>query len=204
MTDDVLHVIAKYDNICKYVHLPVQSGSTQVLERMNRGYSREMYMDRIEAIRRIIPGCGISTDIITGFCGETDEDHNATLSLMRWSGYHFAYMFKYSERPKTMAERQFKDDIPESVKSSRLAEVVAMQQELSKVRTAEMKNKIHRVLVEGYSKKSDAFLMGRNTQNTVVVFPKENFKPGDYVDVFVDECTVATLIGKVVEKVISH
>jgi len=196
MTDDVLHIIAKYDNICKYVHLPVQSGSSSVLERMNRGYTREMYMDRIEAIRRIIPGCGISTDIITGFCGETEADHLETLSLMEWAEYHFAYMFKYSERPKTMAERQFKDDIPEEIKSRRLSEVVALQQKLSKKRTTEMKNRTHRVLIEGYSKKSNDFLMGRNTENTVVVFPKENFKPGMYADVFTDECTVATLIGK--------
>ena len=198
MTDDVLHVIAKYDNICNYVHLPVQSGSSAVLERMNRGYTREMYMERIEAIRRIIPGCGISTDIITGFCGETEEDHQETISLMRWSEYHFAYMFKYSERPKTMAERHFKDDISEEVKSRRLSEVVALQQELAKVKTLTMKNKIHRVLVEGFSKKSNDYLMGRNSENTVVVFPKENYKPGDYVDVYADECTVATLRGRVV------
>lgn len=200
MTDDVLHTIAKHENICKYIHLPVQSGSTTVLERMNRGYSREMYMDRIEAIRRIIPGCALSTDIITGFCGETEEDHRQTLSLMEWAGYHFAYMFKYSERPKTMAERQFEDDIPEEIKSRRLAEVVEMQQKLSAKRTAEMRNKVHRVLIEGFSKKSNDFLMGRNSENTVVVFPKENFRPGQYVDVFADECTTATLIGKVVRK----
>jgi len=198
MTDDVLHVIAKHENICNYVHLPVQSGSSTVLERMNRGYSREDYMKRIDAIRRIIPDCGISTDIITGFCGETDEDHQQTISLMEWAGYNFAYMFKYSERPKTAAERNFTDDIPEEIKSSRLAEVVALQQKLAKEKTATMKNKIHRVLVEGYSKKSNDFLMGRNSQNIVVVFPKENYKPGDYVDVFADECTVATLIGKVI------
>jgi tRNA-2-methylthio-N6-dimethylallyladenosine synthase len=198
MTDDVLHVISKHENICKYVHLPVQSGSSVVLERMNRGYTREMYMDRIEAIRRIIPGCAISTDIITGFCGETEEDHRQTLSLMEWAGYHFAYMFKYSERPKTLAERQYSDDIPEEVKSRRLAEVVEMQQKLSAKRTAEMNHKTHRVLIEGVSKKSDDFLMGRNTENTVVVFPKEHYKPGEYVDVYVNECTPATLIGKVV------
>lgn len=200
MTDDVLHTIARHENICKYIHLPVQSGSTDVLNRMNRGYSREMYMDRIEAIRRIIPGCALSTDIITGFCGETEEDHRQTLSLMEWAGYHFAYMFKYSERPKTMAERQFEDDIPEETKSRRLAEVVALQQKLSAIRTAEMSNKIHRVLIEGVSKKSPDFLMGRNSENTVVVFPKENYRPGQYVDVYVNECTTATLIGKVVNR----
>jgi len=198
MTDDVLHVIAKHENICKYIHLPVQSGSTSVLERMNRGYSREAYMDRIEAIRRIIPGCAISTDIITGFCGETEEDHRDTLSLMEWAGYHFSYMFKYSERPKTLAERQYKDDIPEEVKTRRLTEIVDLQQTLSKKRMDGMNGKIHRVLVEGISKRSDDMLMGRNTENAVVVFPKEGFKPGDYVDVLAHSCTAATLIGKAV------
>jgi tRNA-2-methylthio-N6-dimethylallyladenosine synthase len=201
MTDDVLHVIARHENICNYVHLPVQSGSTEVLSRMNRGYTREQYMDRIESIRRIIPGCGISTDIISGFCGETESDHQQTLSLMKWAGYHFAYMFKYSERPKTLAERQYDDDITEATKSRRLAEVVSLQQDLSRNRTAEMKNKIHRVLIEGYSKKSDEFLMGRNSENTVVVFPKENYRKGDYVDVYVDDCTVATLKGNVIKKI---
>lgn len=201
MTDDVLHVIARHENICKYIHLPVQSGSSNVLLRMNRGYTREMYMERIEAIRRIIPGCALSTDTISGFCGETEEDHEQTLSLMKWTGYHFAYMFKYSERPKTLAEREYKDDIPEETKNRRLAEIVALQQDLSKARTAAMNNKIHRVLIEGTSKKSPDYLMGRNTENTVVVFPKEHYSKGMYVDVFVDQCTVATLIGKVVSEV---
>ncbi len=196
MTDDVLHAIARYENICNYIHLPVQSGSSTVLERMNRGYTRESYMHRIEAIRKIIPDCGISTDIITGFCGETEDDHQETISLMEWAGYNFAYMFKYSERPKTAAERLYKDDIPEEIKSRRLAEVVALQQKLAKQKTATMVNKIHRVLVEGFSKKSEDDLMGRNSENIVVVFPKENHKPGDYVNVFADRCTVATLIGK--------
>ena len=200
MTDDVLHVIAAHENICNYIHLPVQSGSTEVLHRMNRGYTREMYQERIEAIRRIIPGCAISTDIISGFCGETEEDHKETLSLMSWAGYHFAYMFKYSERPKTQAERLYEDDISEDIKSRRLAEIVALQQELSKVRTAGMNNKIHKVLIEGYSKKSKDFLMGRNSENTVVVFPKESLKIGEYVDVKVDNCTTATLIGSVVKE----
>lgn len=198
MQDDVLETIAKYENICKYVHLPVQSGSTRMLEMMNRGYSREWYMERIEAIRRIIPGCAISTDIITGFCSETEEDHKETLSLMEWVEYDFAYMFAYSERPGTHAARKFTDDIPEEVKKRRLAEVVALQQQLSASRTKNGLNKIHRVLVEGVSKKSKEHLYGRNSQNTVVVFPKENFKKGDYVNVMVTECTVATLIGKAV------
>jgi tRNA-2-methylthio-N6-dimethylallyladenosine synthase len=158
-------------------------------------------MERIEAIRRIIPGCALSTDTISGFCGETEEDHEQTLSLMKWTGYHFAYMFKYSERPKTLAEREYKDDIPEETKNRRLAEIVALQQDLSKARTAAMNNKIHRVLIEGTSKKSPDYLMGRNTENTVVVFPKEHYSKGMYVDVFVDHCTVATLIGKVVSEV---
>jgi len=196
MTDDVLYVIAAHDNICKYIHLPVQSGSSTVLERMNRGYTREMYMERIESIRRIIPGCAISTDIITGFCGETEEDHRETLSLMKWAGYHFAYMFKYSERPKTQAERLFKDDIPEEVKVRRLKEIVSLQQELSRKRVSEMNNRIHRVLIEGYSKKSEEHFMGRNSENTVVVFPKENLKPGTYADIYVDNFTAATLLGK--------
>ncbi|HEX5002987.1 MAG TPA: tRNA (N6-isopentenyl adenosine(37)-C2)-methylthiotransferase MiaB [Bacteroidia bacterium] len=200
MTDEVLHVIAANENICKYIHLPVQSGSTEMLTRMNRGYSREQYMERITAIRNIIPGCALSTDIITGFCGETEEEHEQTLSLMKWAGYDFAYMFKYSERPKTLAERQYKDDVPEELKSKRLSEIVALQQELSASRTKTMTGKIHKVLIEGTSKKSSEFLMGRTTENTVVVFPREHYKPGEYVNVFAERCTVATLIGKVVSE----
>jgi tRNA-2-methylthio-N6-dimethylallyladenosine synthase len=195
MTDDVLHVIASHPNICKYIHLPVQSGSTPVLERMNRGYSREQYMERIESIRRIIPGCALSTDIISGFCGETEKDHQETLALMSWVGYHFSYMFKYSERPKTLAERQYKDDVSEETKTNRLTEIVNLQQELSKKRMEEMNGRVHQVLVEGPSKRSDEMLMGRTTENAVVVFPKKSFKPGDYVDVMVHSFTAATLIG---------
>ena len=198
MTDDVLYVIAKHDNICKYVHLPVQSGSSVVLERMNRGYSREWYLDRIAAIRRIIPGCAISTDIITGFCGETEEDHQQTLSLMEQVQYDFAYMFAYSERPKTLAERKFKDDVEDEVKRRRLAEVVALQQKKSALRTETGVGKIHRVLIEGVSKKSAEMLSGRNSQNTTVVFPKENFEKGQFVDVLAERCTTSTLIGKVI------
>jgi tRNA-2-methylthio-N6-dimethylallyladenosine synthase len=195
MTDEVLHVMAKYDNICKYIHLPVQSGSTAVLERMNRGYTREWYLGRIEAIRRIIPGCGISTDIITGFCGETEEDHQQTLSLMREVKYDFAYMFAYSERPKTLAERKFKDDVPEEVKKRRLTEVVSLQQENSAFHTHNAVGKTMKVLVEGFSKKSDEMFCGRNTQNTTVVFPKGNLSKGDYVNVKIERCTTTTLIG---------
>ncbi|HXC06012.1 MAG TPA: tRNA (N6-isopentenyl adenosine(37)-C2)-methylthiotransferase MiaB [Bacteroidia bacterium] len=196
MTDEVLYTMARHENICKYIHLPVQSGSSAVLERMNRGYTREWYMSRIEAIRRIIPGCGISTDIISGFCGETEEDHQQTLSLMEWVGYDFAYMFAYSERPKTLAERKYTDDVAEEIKKRRLQEVVDLQQKLSAIQTKKGVGKIHRVLAEGVSKRSDQQLSGRNSENTVVVFDKKNFAKGDYVDVLAESCTPATLIGK--------
>ncbi len=198
MNDEVLYTMARYENICDYIHLPVQSGNTRLLEMMNRGYTREWYMERINAIRRIIPHCGISTDIITGFCSETDEEHKDTISLMEWAQYDFSYMFAYSERPKTLAERKYKDDVPEETKKQRLYEVVALQQKLSGARTKLGLGKVHRVLVEGISKKSDEMLSGRNSQNTVVVFPKGEFKKGDYVNVLAERCTVATLIGSVV------
>lgn len=199
MTDEVLHVMAKYDNICKYIHLPVQSGSTRVLEVMNRGYTREQYMDRINAIKRIMPECAISSDIITGFCTETEEEHQETLTLMEWVEYDFSYMFAYSERPKTLAERQYKDDIPEEVKKRRLTEVIALQQKLSEKKTKAQVGKVHRVLIEHESKKSADMWMGRNTQNTVVVFPKGNYKKGEYVNVLVEKCTATTLIGKAID-----
>jgi tRNA-2-methylthio-N6-dimethylallyladenosine synthase len=198
MNDDVLHMMAKYDNICNYIHLPVQSGNSKVLEMMNRGYTREWYEDRMKAIRRIIPNCGISTDIISGFCGETEEEHQDTLSLMELVKYDFAYMFMYSERPKTLAERKYKDDVPEEVKKRRLQEIVDLQRKHSTIRTAEGVGKVHRVLIEGFSKKSDDMLMGRNEQYLVVVFPKLHYKKGDYVNVFADRCTSGTLIGNVV------
>ena len=198
MTDQVLEIIAKHHNICKYIHLPVQSGSTRLLEMMNRGYSREWYLDRMAAIQRILPGCGISTDIITGFCSETEEDHEMTLSLMRTINYDFAYMFAYSERPKTLAERKYADDVPESVKKRRLAEVVDLQRASSKSRTEMGVGKTHEVLIEGFSKKSEEMLMGRNSQNTVVVFPKGEHKKGDYVLVKAHSCTPSTLIGEVI------
>jgi tRNA-2-methylthio-N6-dimethylallyladenosine synthase len=199
MTDDVLYTIAKHENICNYIHLPVQSGNTRILEMMNRGYTREWYMNRIESIRKIIPDCAISMDIITGFCSETEEEHNDTLSLMEYVKYDFGYMFAYSERPKTLAERKYKDDVPAEVKSRRLAEIVELQLKHSAERTKEGLGKVHRVLVEGVSKKSKEQLFGRNSQSLVVVFPKENYKPGDYVNVLAEECTGATLIGKVVK-----
>ena len=199
MTDEVLHTMAKYDNICKYIHLPVQSGSSRVLEMMNRGYTREWYLDRIATIKRILPDCGISTDTISGFCGETEEEHRDTLSLMEAVKYDFAYMFMYSERPKTLAERKYQDDIPEEVKKRRLQEVVELQRKHGAQKIQDGVGKLHRVLIEGVSKKSEEMMMGRNTQNIVVVFPKANHKKGTYVNVQADSCTTTTLIGKVVD-----
>lgn len=199
MTDEVLYAMAKYENICSYIHLPVQSGNTRVLDIMNRGYSREWYLKRIDTIREIVPDCGISTDIITGFCTETEEEHQDTLTLMQQVKYDFAYMFKYSERPGTQAARKFEDDIPEEVKGRRLSEVIDIQMDNSLESNRKDLGKVHRVLVEGTSRKSDEKLQGRNPQNKVVVFPRENYKVGDYVNVFVDDCTSATLIGTAVK-----
>lgn len=198
MTDDVLHVMAKYDNICNYIHLPFQSGNSRVLEMMNRGYSREWYLDRVNAIRRIIPDCAISADVIAGFCSETEEEHQDTLSLMEEVKYHFSYMFKYSERPNTLAQRKFEDDVPEEVKQRRLSEIIALQQEHSFEQLKKDIGKTYKVLVEGVSKKSDKELYGRNTHNSVVVFPRGNYKAGDYVDVKINDCTSATLLGEAV------
>ncbi len=198
MGDDVLYAMAKHENICKYVHLPVQSGNSDVLEKMNRGYTREWYLDRIAAIRRIMPDAGISADIITGFCGETEEQHQDTLSLMEEVQYEFAYMFSYSERPKTLAERKYEDDVPTEIKSRRLTEIVDAQRRHSEIRTKQGLGKTYRVLVENVSKKSTEMMSGRNTQNTVVVFPKGNLKKGDYVNVLITSCTSGTLIGTVV------
>ncbi|MGZ3885162.1 MAG: tRNA (N6-isopentenyl adenosine(37)-C2)-methylthiotransferase MiaB [Bacteroidia bacterium] len=198
MTDDVLHVMAKHENICKYIHLPVQSGSSEVLEKMNRGYTREWYLDRIAAIRRIMPDAAISADVITGFCGETEEQHRETLTLMEAVQYDFAYMFAYSERPKTLAERKYTDDVPEEIKKRRLTEVVDLQRKHSELRTKQGVGKTHRVLIESISKKSDQMFSGRNSQNTTVVFPKGNHKKGDYVTVLATSCTSSTLIGEVV------
>jgi tRNA-2-methylthio-N6-dimethylallyladenosine synthase len=200
MTDDVLHIMAKYENICKYIHLPVQSGNTDVLKRMNRGYTREWYMNRINAIRRIMPTAAISTDIIAGFCNETDEEHAETLSIMKEVVYEFAYMYKYSERPKTLAERKFIDDVPEAVKQKRLEEIIAIQHENSFTRNKVSVGKTFKVLVEGVSKKSDQMLFGRNSQNAVIVFDRGDIQPKTYVDVRINECTSATLIGEVVNQ----
>lgn len=199
MTDEVLHTMSRYENICKYIHLPFQSGSTVVLDRMNRGYSKEWYLQRIEAIERILPDCAVSADVITGFCGETDEDHNHTLNLMEKVKFSFAYMFKYSERPKTLAQRKYKDDIDEPLKQKRLSEIIDLQMKHSLERTKEYVGKVCEVLVEGPSKKDKEYLSGRNSQNTTVVFPKEHCMPGDYVNVLIEKCTAATLIGKAVK-----
>jgi tRNA-2-methylthio-N6-dimethylallyladenosine synthase len=199
MTDEVLEVIAKHENVCNYIHLPVQSGNSEVLKRMNRGYTREDYLDRIEAINRIIPGCAISTDIITGFCDETDEEHKETLSLMREVKYDFAYMYKYSERPKTLAERRFEDNVPEDVKGKRLIEIIDLQQEHSLEHHKKKIGEIQKVLVEGTSKRSDDDMHGRNSENVRVIFPKGNFGKGEYVMIKIKNCTAATLQGEVVE-----
>lgn len=199
MTDDVLEVMAKYENICPYIHLPVQSGNTEVLYRMNRGYSREWYLDRISAIKRIVPDCAISTDIITGFCGETEEEHNDTLSLMDSVAYDFAYMFKYSERPKTLAERRFEDDVPDDVKGRRLNEIIEKQLSHSLASHKMQIGRVDKVLVEGPSKRSADFMCGRNGRNSMVVFPKGSFSKGEYVMVKISDCTSATLMGEVVE-----
>jgi tRNA-2-methylthio-N6-dimethylallyladenosine synthase len=200
ITDDVLHVMARYDNICKYIHLPVQSGSTRILQLMNRTYTREWYMAKIDRIREIIPSCGISSDIIAGFCTETEEDHKDTLSLMEYSGYDMSYMFFYSERPGTLAQRRYADDIPEEVKKKRLQEIVSLQNELSRQSNEKDIGRTFEVLIEGDSKKSGEDWMGRTSQNKVIVFPKKDHpcSKGDYVHVKVTGCTKATLLGEAV------
>jgi tRNA-2-methylthio-N6-dimethylallyladenosine synthase len=190
----------KYDNICKYIHLPVQSGNSRILEMMNRTYDREWYMGRVDAIRRIIPECAISTDVIAGFCSETEEEHQETLSMIDYVKYDYAYMFMYSERPGTLAAKRYEDDIPEDVKNRRLNEIVAKQRQYSHERLLEQVGKVQKVLIEGFSKKSDKDYCGRTDQNAMMVFPvDERFKPGQYVNVLADRCTTATLIGKIVD-----
>ena len=198
MHESVLHVIAKYDNICNYIHLPVQSGSTRILKEMNRQHTREEYMALIDKVRSIISDCSLSQDMITGFPTETEEDHQDTLSLMEYVKYDFGYMFAYSERPGTLAARKLEDDVPEPVKMRRLQEVVDLQQKISAERTARFMDQVVEVLIEKSSKKSDAHWSGRNSQNTTVVFPKEHYKVGDFVNVLVTDCTSATLIGEAV------
>lgn len=200
ITDDVLFTMAKYENICKNIHLPMQSGSSRVLDLMNRGYSREWYMAKAKRIREILgEDCGISSDMIAGFCTETEEEHRETLSMMREIVYDYAYMFFYSERPGTLAAKKYPDDISEEVKKRRLEEIIALQNEHSTLRNERMVGKTQRVLVEGFSRRSEDFLQGRNTDNKVVVFPKEKFKKGQYVNVLIERSTRGTLIGKAVE-----
>ncbi len=199
LSDDLLKVIAAHDNICKSIHLPVQSGSSRMLKLMNRNYTREWYTERVESIRKHLPDCAISTDIITGFSGETEEDHKDTLSLMRWAEYDYAFMFKYSERPNTIAAKKYKDDVPETDKSRRLDDIIAMQQELSLISNKKDVGKVFEVLVEGVSKRSSEKLYGRNSQNKVVVFLRAHHNPGDYVKVRIESCTAATLRGAEVQ-----
>ncbi|RXG28019.1 tRNA (N6-isopentenyl adenosine(37)-C2)-methylthiotransferase MiaB [Leeuwenhoekiella palythoae] len=198
MTLDVIRTMAKYPNICKYIHLPVQSGSDRILKEMNRLHTRQEYFELIDNIREIIPDCAISQDMITGFPTETEEDHQDTLSLMEYVKYDFGFMFAYSERPGTLAARKLEDDIPLDVKKRRLAEVIALQQEHSLYNTQKQVGKTVEVLIEKASKKSDAEWAGRNSQNTVVVFPKEHYNVGDFVNVEILDCTSTTLLGKAV------
>jgi tRNA-2-methylthio-N6-dimethylallyladenosine synthase len=195
MTEDVLHSMVKYPNICNYIHLPFQSGSTRILKLMNRQHTRKEYMALIDMIWDIIPDCTISQDIITGFPTETEEDHQDTLSLMEYVKYSFGFMFMYSERPSTLAARKMEDDIPLKTKKRRLTEIVDLQQKHSAFRTSEFLGKTVEVLIEKESKRSDQHWSGRNNQNTMVVFPKENYKLGDFVNVNINDCTSATLIG---------
>ena len=200
MTDQVLKTMAKYENICDYIHLPVQSGNSRILKLMNRGYTREWYMERVDTIKRIIPGCAISQDIISSFCSETEEEHKDTLSLMDYVKFDYGFMFKYSERPNTKAARKFEDDVPEEIKSRRLTEIIEKQRAHSMMHNQSRVGKTYKVLVEGLSKRSDKHLFGRTTHNTVAVFPKKQHKPGDYVMVKITDCNSATLIGESVEE----
>ncbi|MFZ0282062.1 MAG: tRNA (N6-isopentenyl adenosine(37)-C2)-methylthiotransferase MiaB [Bacteroidales bacterium] len=198
ISDELLLTMSKYDNICKHIHLPAQSGSSRILKLMNREYTREWYMDRIKAIRTIIPGCAVSTDMIAGYCTETDDDHNETLSLMEWAGYDFAYMFKYSERPGTKAARKYNDDVVEEVKTRRLNEIIALQNKLSARSKKQDVGRVFEVLIESLSKRSADHLAGRTTHNKVVVFPGNGHRKGEYVKVLIERNTSATLIGKII------
>lgn len=199
MSDRILETMAAHKNICRHLHLPAQSGSSRILKLMNRKYDRAWYLDRIAAIKRIMPDCGISTDVFCGFCTETEEDQQETLSLMREVGYDSAFMFKYSERPGTFAARHYKDDVPEEVKVARLTEIINLQNELSRESNLRDIGKTFEVLVEGYSKRSREQMCGRSSQNKMIVFPKGNARPGDYVMVRVCEASSATLIGEIVD-----
>jgi tRNA-2-methylthio-N6-dimethylallyladenosine synthase len=200
ITDEVLHTMAKYENICRYIHLPLQSGSTRVLQLMNRNYTREWYKAKVDRIREIMPDCGISSDIIAGFCTETEEDHQDTLDVMRYARYDMSYMFFYSERPGTLAQRRYKDDVAEDVKKRRLQEIIELQGQLSHESNKRDISQTYKVLIESESKRSDKDWMGRNSQNKVIIFPKgeQELKPGDYTYVKVTDCTQATLLGSIV------
>ncbi len=199
ITDEVLQTMVRHDNICRHIHLPVQSGNTRVLELMNRTYTREWYMERIDTIKRLMPDCAISTDVIIGFCTETEEEHQDTLSMMDYVKYDFAYMYTYSERPGTLAAKRFEDDIPENVKTRRFNEILKKQQACSLNRLEQHIGKTHRVLIDGLSKKSDKDFSGKSEHNITVVFPvMENYKPGEYVNVLIERCTPATLLGKII------
>ncbi|MGB4399037.1 MAG: tRNA (N6-isopentenyl adenosine(37)-C2)-methylthiotransferase MiaB [Daejeonella sp.] len=200
ITDEVLYTMVKYDNICNHIHLPVQSGNSRVLDLMNRTYTREWYLERVDTIKRIIPDCAISTDIIIGFCTETEVEHQDTVSIMDYVQYDFAYMYTYSERPGTLAAKRFEDDIPQDVKTRRFNEILSKQQEGSHNRLLKHIGKTYRVLIDGLSKKSDLDFSGKTEYNITVIFPVAgNYKPGDYVNVLIDRCTPATLIGKILQ-----
>lgn len=201
ITDDVLYAIRDYKNICEYIHLPAQSGNTRILEKMNRTYTREWYDMKVDRIRELIPECAISTDIITGFCSETEEEHEETKELMEKSVYDMAYMFYYSERPGTLAQKKFEDDVPIEVKKRRLTEIIDIQNVSCLEQNKKSVGKTYEVLIEGISRKNDQEFKGRTSQNKVVVFPKENYQLADYVTVKVNSCTSATLIGEAIEKV---
>ena len=201
LTNDVLYVMSKYENICNYIHLPAQSGSSRILELMNRTYDRDWYLERIRSIRKIVgDDCGISSDWITGFCSETDVDHNDTVSLMESVKFDFSYMFAYSERPGTPASKKFKDDVLLEVKKQRLQEIIEAQNRHSLESNLRDLNKVHKVLIEGRSKRSSEHLQGRNSANKVIVFPAGNYQIGQYVQVMVKDCTSATLLGEVIKK----
>lgn len=196
ISDELLHTMARHNNICKHIHLPAQSGSSRILKLMNREYSREWYMERVKAIRTILPECALSTDMITGFCTESEEDHKESLSLMEWAGFDFAYMFKYNERPGTRAARKFKDDVPEEIKSARLSEMIALQNKNSAKLKKNDIGMIFDVLIEGISKRSAEYLSGRTSQNKVVVFPRNELSKGCYARILIERTTSATLIGR--------
>lgn len=199
ISDELIETIANTQNICSSIHLPFQSGSTRILKKMNRKYTREWYLERISKIKELIPDCGLSTDVIAGFCSETEEDHEQSMSLMKEVGFDYAFMFKYSERPDTAAEKRFDDNVPEEVKGKRLQEIIALQQKLSHESNLKDVGKTFEVLVEGISKRSDEKLFGRSSQGKVVVFPKKDYVKGDYVKVKITDCTTATLRGEVVQ-----